>query len=58
MTNFEDAARTVGPMTQSNAKRPRIASPHSGRRVLKTTRACDACRVGSVHESWLLLDLH
>jgi len=45
MTNVEDAVRTVGSMTQSNAKRPRIASPHSGRRVLKTTRACDACRL-------------
>jgi len=58
MTNVEDAVRTVGSMTQSNAKRPRIASPHSGRRVLKTTRACDACRVGGVPQNSLLLDLN
>ncbi|KAI4740346.1 hypothetical protein E4T50_09202 [Aureobasidium sp. EXF-12298] len=51
MSNVEDAVMLVGPTTQSNAKRPRIASPHSGRRVLKITRACDACRVGSAHDN-------
>ncbi|KAH0287883.1 hypothetical protein M436DRAFT_44529 [Aureobasidium namibiae CBS 147.97] len=45
MSNIEHAIRLDGSTTQSNAKRPRIASPQSGRRVLKTTRACDACRL-------------
>lgn len=48
---MSDVSRLAGMIPQSNAKRPRIASPHLGRRVSKITRACDACRVSSVRDS-------
>ncbi|THY83033.1 hypothetical protein D6C95_08579, partial [Aureobasidium pullulans] len=45
MSAAEHDIRVPGLVTESNAKRPRIASPQSGRRVPKITRACDACRL-------------
>ncbi|KAI5240630.1 hypothetical protein E4T42_08305 [Aureobasidium subglaciale] len=45
MNTTEDATRPPGLMTESNYKRARMASPQSGRRIPKITRACDACRL-------------
>ncbi|THX55279.1 hypothetical protein D6D06_04987 [Aureobasidium pullulans] len=45
MSAAEHDIRVPGLVTESNAKRPRIASPQSGRRVPKITRACDTCRL-------------